>query len=263
MTARKNIDPSPTCIWTDAGIIRDHLCDRCFACETCPLDAALKKASRISDGEADELTFETIAVGIPEGVSSIPSTVVQPFLRLTICNECRYNNTHAWMRRGVGSTYWCGIDSFGASLLPKNASIISVARNVHVQEGEPYAWVYADEFVVPLPVPVSGIVTERKHQGAVTASMIAEQPYQTGTLVALIPDAQAVKLSRTHSAIEQASHLRHDARRLLATMTRSARRHEIEAGVCLNDGGLPVTNLREFLGEKSYSSLVRSFLCGE
>ncbi len=261
MTTNRNIDFPSACIWTDAGVLRDRLCDRSFACESCPLDAALRKAEGETRENANDLTFETIAVSIPEGVASIPGPVVQPFLRMTLCNECRYSPNHIWIRRDYSSQYWCGLDSFAASLLPQDAQVVGVARGTHLEQGDPCAWIYAADLVLPVPSPIRGTLTSRRYDSTISAKGIISDPYVAGALVAILPDNGAMQESGTRSALEQASHLRHDARRLLSGLTRGLRQHDLETGVCLNDGGEAVSHIRELLGGKAWSALVKSFLC--
>lgn len=38
-----------TCVWMEAGVISFWLCKRAFDCEHCPLDAALRGGSLMSD----------------------------------------------------------------------------------------------------------------------------------------------------------------------------------------------------------------------
>jgi glycine cleavage system H lipoate-binding protein len=263
MNKQRHSETASTCVWTDAGVIRDRLCNRHFACEYCPLDAALRNCDDEIDGACHSLTFETIAAGVPDSLSQLPTSLLQPFLRIHLCNECRYSTRHVWLRGTATGQYCCGLDAFGAALFPGDARVVAAAREMHVEEGEAFAWIYAGDHVIPVSAPFSGVLTSHFHNAPLRLADIADDPYSRGALVQMLPDDGAIQQSRTCSAIEQASRLRQDAHRLLKQLGRTVRQVDTLNGICLNDGGVEVSNLRELLGDRVWTSLVSGFLCGE
>jgi glycine cleavage system H lipoate-binding protein len=207
------------------------------------------------------LTFETVAVSVPEGVATLPPSLVQPFLRMDLCNECRYSANHVWLRRDYSSRFWCGLDAFAAALLPDDAIVVSAASGTRLEPGDACAWIYTRDLALPISSPIAGTLSAHRRDNTITAASIASGPYSNGAVVAIVPESGGAALAHTRSALEQASHLRHDARRLLSGLTRVARQHELATGVCLNDGGEAVHSIRELLGDKAWSSFLRGFLC--
>jgi glycine cleavage system H lipoate-binding protein len=261
MTQQRHKEAPAACIWTQAGILRDRLCDRGFACDSCPLDAALRRVDTPDVSLDAGLTFETVAVSVPEGVASLPPSLVQPFLRMDLCNECRYSPNHVWLRRDYSSQFWCGLDAFAAALLPEDAIVVSAASGTRLETGEPCAWIYSRDLAIPISSPIPGTLSAHRRANTATAVSIASAPYAAGALFAIVPENGGTGLGNTRSALEQASHLRHDARRLLSGLTRVARQHENSTGICLNDGGEVVHSIRDLLGDKAWSAFLRGFLC--
>lgn len=261
MTQQRHTEAPAACIWTQAGVLRDRLCDRGFACDGCPLDAALRRTDTPDVCLDAGLTFETIAVSVPEGVATLPPSLVQPFLRMDLCNECRYSPNHVWLRRDVSARSWCGLDSFAAALLPDDAIVVSAASGTRLEVGDPCAWIYSRDLALPISAPIPGTLTAHRRDSTIPAASIIADPYSSGAIVAIIPESPEAGVAHTRSALEQASHFRHDVRRLLAGLTRVARQHEIATGICLNDGGESVRSIRDLLGDTAWSNILRGFLC--
>ncbi len=250
------------CIWVAAGVLNYKLCDRDFHCEHCPLDAALRDTNA-SCHEEELVEMETRDVSFPEK-DVIPEEIaplLAPFYSVPVCQNAQYSPHHVWIRPLPSGLIQCGIDAFAANLLPPEAQIVVVANNTELREGENFGWVYGGSHTIPLSAPVSGTVVCRNSKLHTTDDGLRTAPYREGVIVTLSPAAGALAHARLSSPRNHARRIRKRVQQLTEGLTQQLASPAI--GPCLNDGGVPVTTLAQFLGEEKYWSLLDRFIGGE
>lgn len=249
------------CIWVEAGVLNYKLCDRGFRCDTCPLDAALRDHNASCREEADGVELQDVTLPVKERIPDGIAKLMAPFLSVPLCQNALYSAHHIWVRTLPGGMINCGLDAFAAALLPPEAQIVVVANNTELQEGDDFGWVYGGSHTLPLSAPVSGTVVCRNNKLHTTEDGLRSAPYRQGVIITLSPAPGALAHARLSSPRNHARRVRKRARMLADRLLRPLASPAI--GPCLNDGGVPVATLEEYLGEDKYWSLLMRFIGGE
>jgi glycine cleavage system H protein len=228
------------CIWMTAGLIAYKLCDREYDCDHCPLDQALRPPSQRSP--------------------SAPSSGQRPSCpEESFPADREYHQAHLWVRRIRADRVRCGLDSFVAGLLGPIGSIVLPARDGRLHQGEICCWAGIESELVPLRAPVSGWVVRGNERLREEPNLATSRPYDRGWLfeLAIGPAAAAVELldaglARAHAERQRRSLARKGARLL--------QRARSDVGPTLQDGGAPLTDLRNVLGLARWIGLVAPLL---
>ena len=255
---------SEHCVWVDAGVLNHKLCDRNFDCEHCPLDAALREGSNACGEDEGGLSQSTVP--FPEW-DELPETLkplLAPLRDLPLCDAARYSARHVWVRQTPSGTVRIGLDAFAARLLPDEAQLVTVANRSEVREGEAFGWVYAWNKTLPLPAPVSGVVICRSGEHLDSMHSLRRQPYGDGCLLTVSPAVGTLATARVHSPSAHSRRIQRHESSIAARLLRSMERHGAgDIGLCLNDGGAPVSSLAEMLGPEGYWKLICGYIGGE
>lgn len=249
------------CIWTEAGVLNNKLCDRDFQCEQCPLDAALRDHTDTCRDEEPDLEYVDIPLVMDNELPDDIKPLLAPFRALTICADLRYSRRHVWVRLLPTGMVRCGLDAFAAALLPEDSQIVVLANRSYVREGEEFGWVYGGNHTLPLSAPVSGTVMCRNTDLLDTTNAVRTQPYARGCIVTFAPDVGALATARLSSPRNHIRRIRRHGREFNERMRRLLTSPQV--GLCLNDGGEPVSSLEELLGEQRYWELLQKFVGGE
>lgn len=187
------LEPARTCVWVDAGVLNFKLCNRGFACESCPLDAAIRGDPR------------PVPVQSGAGPGSAEVAWAFPPDRL-------YSAAHVWVQVVRAGRVRTGLDACAARLLPPIEGVRPLARGVEVCPGEAICMLDVDGGALFVPSPVAGTVCDWNAQLASTPAQLSLDPYASGWIaeIALAGNAELDGLSRADAAREQA---RLDARR--------------------------------------------------
>ena len=249
------------CIWTEAGVLNNKLCDRDFQCEHCPLDAALRDHSDVCREEEPDLEYVDLPLIMDEELPDHVKPLLAPFRSLTICTDLRYSRRHIWIRLLPTGMVRCGLDAFAAALLPGDSQIVVLANRTYVREGEDFGWVYGGNHTLPLSAPVSGTIVCRNTDLLDSTDSVRTHPYARGCVVTLAPDVGALATARLSSPRNHIRRIRRRSRDINERLQRLLSSPGI--GLCLNDGGEPVTSLEELLGKERYWDLLAKFVGGE
>lgn len=244
------------CLWMTAGLLAYRLCDRDFDCEHCPLDAALR-------GGAGAVGLPRVAPGGPSG--GLPYTALFP-------EDRRYTGGHLWLRPGRdGGPVRLGVDAFAAALLGDFRALRPVSRRPSLQAGQTCCDLELDCGLVPLSTPVSGRLGQLNPDLEASPDLLGTRPYDDGWLLELQP-------ARDLDGALDPDDARHRARMDLRRFRRSVALHllspeaaetrtsaagaEVDAviGPTLADGGLPLTDLRQVLGERRWLAILRDLV---
>lgn len=255
-----SITSSEHCVWVSAGVLNNKLCDRNFDCEHCPLDAALRDDASVCSENGASLSVTTMQFPDWEQLSEDVQRVLAPLRSIPLCTDARYSARHAWVRLLPSGLMRIGVDAFAAAMLPDDAQLITVAHNTVLREGEALGWVYAWNKTLPLPAPVSGVVTCRGNDCLRTVKELRHNPYRDGSLLTLTPTVGAIATARVYPSSTHRKRIERHCRKLTGRILRALSPPEV--GLCLNDGGAPVASLPEMFGDDRYWGILKHFFGG-
>ncbi len=238
-------DGDTRCVWMSAGILSYQLCNRSFDCDACPLDAAMKQHfPRPESGETEDSRQLPSEMSTPPGVSELR-------------HDCRYTQTHFWVRSLSERRYRVGIEAGLAQALTIPKTIILPEIGENLTQSQPCLWFILDETTVPLCAFAGGTVTERNSLLGDRPYKVYYHPYDQGWLFefTMTGDLRPKMLSA-----QVARHLYDDHQQIFKEKLQIALQGST-VGMTLQDGGQLLQNLPSMLGPKRYFDLLRdSFL---
>lgn len=149
---------SPTCVWMEAGLVSYRLCNRGFACEHCPFDAAMR--------------------GQPMGDSQDGGLEARPALLFPA--DRLYSDAHVWVQNIHDGRVRTGIDAYAARMLHPISGITSLARVSPWKRGDPWCLVRIAGGEVPLAMPVSGHGCVWNSALEASPALASREPYGDG-----------------------------------------------------------------------------------
>jgi glycine cleavage system H protein len=216
----------------DAGVLAYRLCNRGYACEHCPLDAALRDDPRvrIAGDEGDE--------GGATGLDF-------PADRL-------YTRNHHWIQRIRDSRVRTGLDAFAARILGRVGEVRTPTPGATVTAGQPCVLVSVEGGLIRLASPVSGRVLAVNPRLGEHPELLGTQAYSGGWLMelALPPGERGEGLLSPGSAVRQA---RADARRVCRRLGMHLLTVEGDPGPWLHADS--TRSLRRSIGPEAWFSL--------
>jgi glycine cleavage system H lipoate-binding protein len=247
------------CIWMNAGVISYKLCDQEFNCDYCPLDIVLRKTTQHGPGTEPPQVRRSVDIDLPSDLPDEVAHLLHPFTAMHVAADVQYSPEHLWVRSFNRKLSLVGLDSFLAALLPASASIVLSAQHTHVERGRPLGWVYANRKAFPIPSPMSGTVLRHNRLLDDDLTLIKENNLDLGWLVTLLPS----DYDNEHEMLLD-SNVMHDRIRddMRVFVQRAIARFRLAAGpegLCLNDGGAPVSSLENALGAEAFHQLIRPF----
>lgn len=230
------------CVWMSAGILAYRLCDRRYDCETCPLDAALRR-----DDLGPQLQLDGNETTMPG------SSRAQEYPL-----DRSYGSGHCWVQERHPGYLRLGLDFFAAALVSPLQGIIFPTPGTRLDRGEAICWLRVGKRPIPLPAPVAGSLARVNAGVSRDPALACLAPYGRGWLVELKSSRREEQedLGTAESARQRSAA---DQRRLDRLMV-SKRGADSRVGVTLPDGGAPVTSIREMLGSARFARLVRKLL---
>lgn len=237
-----------TCVWMDAGVLTWKLCDRGFACEECPLDMVLRKNDEPPQRERAVPRLR-VRCAPPADVDEGTARLLEPSMHVDLPEDLLYSPQHVWVRTLASRAVLLGVDPALAAVLPQTARLVLGSGRAALEKGSPFAWIYNGQRVLTLRSPLTGTVLR---QNPAAESAIANG--SDGWMLAMMPAQLGEEVGDLLPARESAeSH-----EQVLAKFaSRAARMMHVDAGVVMNDGGVPVGTLADALGEEQYFELVR------
>lgn len=223
--------PSGTCVWMDAGVLAYRLCNRGYACEHCPLDAALRDDPRVmiagdeEDGSAVEFEF--------------------PADRL-------YTRNHFWIQNIENACVRTGLDAFAARILGRVGEVRTPALETRVSAGQLGMLVSVEGGLLRLASPLNGRIRAVNPRLSEHPDLLTMQPYSGGWLMelSLPPGERGEGLLTPESAMKQA---RADARRVCRHLGMHLLTVEGDPGPWLRADS--TRSLRRVIGPEAWFSL--------
>lgn len=225
------------CVWMKTGLVSYKLCDKNYHCEACPFDRAMRNGG--SDAASDST--------MPEDEGSLcgdSSSEAQS-------GSFLFHPDHCWVKVETHERVKIGLDSLITMLLSNVRLAVLPAAGSFVEAGECFAHIIMEDFVFPVISPLSGVIVETNQRLHNAPGLLASDPEREGWIAAIRPDNLENDLKRLffgRKAITWKQREENDiSSRLYSLMKNSCS----PIGPTMQDGGLPLTNLRDMLNAVS------------
>lgn len=281
------------CIWMNAGVLPFQLCDRAFACESCPIDADLRIAPALHE-QLQAPAHETIHVeniqsemirkaaamyydalhSPPEkyGQSqvdappthstekSIMHDLLRPYTEFSFRPALKYSKHHLWIDTKNENVFRVGIDDFFATLLTQRYRIILPAQGAKMKIGDAVAWIQMNGSLIKIPSPLAGEVTNRNGQLIASQHLLHDSPYEEGWLVEVRTDNGHSPIEKLIPSVFMRLRFLYDAKKFHQHLLAALKKNPEPIGNSMLDGGMPVRSIEEGLGVHAYVKIVREVL---
>lgn len=226
------------CVWADAGVLNFRLCNRGYACESCPLDAAIRSDPRLVLADATAGRYSARA-------------------RWSFPSDRLYGEGHVWVQIVRAGRLRTGIDAFAARLLPTPERVCRAHRGDRVARGGTLCTLTLEGGELALRSPVSGVVSDWNAQLATSPAALTAEPYAAGW-IAEIENGVAGELDALLRADAARQQARLDARRFGRLACFGLLALESPHDSWIDPGLLDAT--RRAVGGGPYISMVRDVL---
>jgi hypothetical protein len=223
------------CIWTDAGIIKDKLCNMSFDCENCLFD----KVMRNNNFESIRFQYEHTPLRERDLLEQKISAVKDA--RIPKGNIYLKNNM--MVKKLLGKTYYLGLTPLAYTLLENVAGFNYCRDNMLVKSGDPLVQFIGDWGSIKILSPLNFYCLGRLKQ---ELNDISSKEWFS--LVELEPD------QIQHSQISEDQYLSNCS--AIETIFNRFKADFPDIGTTLNDGGEKLRYLYQIIGNKRYYTVV-------
>jgi glycine cleavage system H protein len=225
------------CLWMSAGILSYWLCDLEFNCDSCPLDAAMrrKSAERKSSGRQAGTPVES--GGLREGVLYSPS--------------------HCWARQINESVLRVGVEPGLSMAILTPKAVVLPSPGQSLQKKRACAWIDTDGGTLPLGAPCNGVVRAINRQLSEHPHLLLMQPFDEGWLFDLEVAESSFNPADFLDWNQASSVYAADQDRLMNLLASASHAGRPAVGITLADGGQRLQNIAGVLGPAKYFSLLR------
>lgn len=228
------------CIWMTAGIVSYQLCDREYDCDTCPLDAALRKQFSkhvVSESHTNQ--------------SHVPSLTEET------CDTLRFSDNHFWIELKHDHIVRVGIEHRLASVLLTPKAIVLPTLGQKLTKGQTCIWIVLEQRIFSLAAPINGEVVSRNLESVDNPQVLFRDPYRSGWLFELNIKASLAHYAHFMIAEDAEGKYRKDSDRLKDLLLQAVPKSTEHVGLTLPDGGLILKNISEVLGASTYFDIVQ------
>ena len=262
------------CVWMEAGLVSYKLCDYEYECERCPFDQVFRIRTNASgsqeSGSGKKSEFKTIPVEkdtkekLPLGLNAADfDTIFQDFYDITIKGNLFYHPGHTWV--DVESTHCVkiGLDDFAGTFLLGIKMAILPAANNGIDGGQICCWIVVEEGTFPIVAPLTGSVIAVNHRISQEPHLINRSPYEQGWLMKIKPENLHRDLTHLYREDDVLPRCKKDLETLRGDFEAILKENWEELGPTLCDGGNVLVHLRDILGPKRYSDMLRAYFSGK
>jgi glycine cleavage system H protein len=229
------------CVWMNAGIVSYRLCDRMYDCDSCPLDAAMRK----------HMVPQAVEQGA-DAISSSPSPSPEG-----LRSGLRYSPNHCWSREITPHLVRIGMEpSLSAALLAPRA-IVYPNEGQSLKRGQTCLWIVTEGGTLPVESPLDGVLRRTNSLLLEAPHLLNEDPFERGWLFDLEIDPAETRAANLMSADQAAPKFSEDESRLMDLIARALQGNRPQVGVTLADGGQRLQNIADILGPAKYFNLLR------
>lgn len=224
--------PSGTCVWMDAGVLAYRLCNRGYACEHCPLDAALRDDPRVMIAGDEEDESGSVGFEFPA--------------------DRLYTKNHFWIQTIEDTRVRTGLDAFAARILGRVGEVRMPTPGAPVSAGQPCVLISVEGGLFRLVLPLNGRVDAVNPRLGEHPDLLTAQAYSGGWLMELtLPSGEwGAGLLSPESAMKRA---RADARRVCRNLGMHLLTVEGDPGPWLTADS--TRSLRRSIGPEAWFSL--------
>jgi len=260
-------DGEMNCVWVDAGLVSYKLCDRGFECENCPFDRVMRQqpnpvsesvvvrqpgALKENSGDASSHDHEALI--------GLVGTFLNPPQSRPLPTDRMYTKNHMWAKEIDSNRYRIGLDHFAASLLQDVGTIILPQAGTVYQRNMPFAWIILDNEPVAVRSPLNGKIAASNSALRESPSVIYDDPYDAGWLIeATVVDKDRPKTKPVDAGLMNEIHC-DQFRQLQQSIISDIDKTWSSAGTTMMDGGGKPKSVRDIVGAKKYTSMLKGLL---
>ncbi len=243
------------CVWSLAGVLGMHPCDREYDCDSCELYHALSGGHAIDEESAIRCpnlsqTQQRIEAEVGQFVSNLMAGCRLDFGRW-------YGGDGVWVRAaGEDNELEVGLVGCVWRILEPVEEIVAPRAGVSFEAGETCGWLLRSERAIPLRLPVGGTVTE---VNAPLVEAIGISGHVDGRDKWLFRVRSALQTSEVPRLFRGEDALIWHLRRLriLKSHIRGALDADrLAVGAVMADGGEPQMNLERVLGPDRFAAMI-------
>ena len=248
------------CVWSLAGVLGMHPCDRGYDCDSCELFHAL--SGRRAAGEESPVRAPILSQREREIEADVGRIVSE------VMNGCRldldrwYGRDGIWLSSGGAGDLDVGLVGCVWRVLQPVREVVPPRSGLSFERGETCGWLVRSDRAIPIRVPVSGTVTDVNEQVVSNVQRSGQVDGPDSWLFRINSSMNPAEVSRLFRGEDTLVwHLR--KLRILKGYLREALDTAGEGvGLVMADGGYPETNLESILGTDRFSALVEALFRG-
>jgi len=229
------------CIWMTAGILTYRLCDRDFDCDSCLLNAALRRHSEQSGASGSGIVSQ--------------STASPSFRELR--EGYLYARNHCWAINVTGSLIRLGFEPGLSQALLTPKALVLPSEGQRVQRRQTCLWIVIEGGTLPFESPCTGTVRATNHRLIENPHLLLLQPFDDGWLFELEVEESFPKSADFLNVEEANLAYASDQNRFQIMLSGVFHTGPPRVGVTMADGGQPLQNLADLIGADKYYSLLR------
>jgi glycine cleavage system H protein len=236
----KKSDLGMKCVWMTSGIISYKLCSLNFFCEDCAFDKVMHSESA-SNKPGGSLVQELSSAG-------------QSANRLD--NSLFYHKNHCWVKVVNSAEVVIGINGILAKILYGIKTVVLPKIGDTVARDQIFAHVLQDKHIVPLIVPVNGIITSVNTLLEKRPGLLQTEFLEKGWLVTIKSDNLEKELRTLSFGSKAMEWYRTKERRINEAIYSVYTSNRENIGPTMHDGGEIVLNASEILTTDQYSKIL-------
>jgi len=226
------------CIWMTAGILSYQLCDRAYDCDSCPMDAAMRK----------KFSRQVDAAPVPQLRAAAPETLRKGFL---------YGRNHCWAQHSAEGSVRVGLEPGLCLALLAPKAVVFPSPGQQVQRGQTCLWIVLDGGTLPVEAPLGGTIRRNNRDLGDRPHLLNSRPFDEGWLFELEPNKNAIEEAELMEMEAVAPFYAQDEARLSRLLGNALQGNRPDVGVTLADGGQRLQNIADILGSSKYFSTLR------
>jgi glycine cleavage system H protein len=244
-------DGEVKCIWMNAGLVDYKLCDKSYNCDNCDFHNDFNKSS------SDDLLIESDRNNNPKPAEISLFSFLDNY---KLKEDVYYSKNHLWIQTLSFDRLLMGLDSFASSLLPKNISVVFSTPGTRVEQGKPFIWFTMNDTTLTIDAPLNGKIRENNQSFVKSGMNLNDSPYEKGWFYIFEPLNYKKEQRKLFRGWQMSAVCDTDKIKIKKKFHDAMRINEKKVGATMYDGGMPLTNLNDMLGDKKYIKIISSIL---
>jgi len=237
-------EPDMKCVWMTSGIISYKLCSLNFSCEDCTFDRVMhnETTSRIQRQNMGRVQLPELATA---GESATP-----------LDGALFYHENHCWVKVVTADEVVIGLNGLLAGLIYGIKTVVLPKVGDSVSRDQVFAHVLQEKHIVPLIMPVSGVITAANSCLAESPELLRTDFSEQGWLVTVKSDNLENELRTLFSGSKaQEWYLAKDSG-IRAAINAYCNENSENIGATMQDGGELINNVSELLTSDQYTRII-------